>query len=68
MDKLKIHFLNTITNQMSTTKFASIASAEKITFPVLVRPSYVIGGRGMQVVYNKDELVFVSILHQDTTL
>ena len=27
-----------------------------IGFPVLVRPSYVIGGRGMQVVYNQKEL------------
>ena len=30
--------------------------AEKITFPVLVRPSYVIGGRAMEIVYDNDEL------------
>ena len=30
--------------------------AEKIGFPVLVRPSYVLGGRGMQIVYSRDEL------------
>ena len=30
--------------------------AEKITFPVLVRPSYVIGGRAMEIVYDTNEL------------
>lgn len=30
--------------------------AERITYPVIVRPSYVLGGRGMAVVYTKDEL------------
>ncbi len=31
--------------------------AKKLGYPLLVRPSYVIGGRGMQVVYNKEELI-----------
>ncbi|MGM0602442.1 MAG: carbamoyl-phosphate synthase large subunit [Bacillota bacterium] len=30
--------------------------AEEIEYPVLVRPSYVLGGRAMEVVYNKNEL------------
>ncbi len=30
--------------------------AEKIGFPVLVRPSYVLGGRAMEIVYDDDEL------------
>lgn len=30
--------------------------AERITFPVLVRPSYVIGGRAMEIVYDNNEL------------
>jgi carbamoyl-phosphate synthase large subunit len=30
--------------------------AERIGYPVLVRPSYVLGGRGMEIVYDKDEL------------
>ena len=30
--------------------------AERITFPVLVRPSYVIGGRAMEIVYDNTEL------------
>ncbi len=32
------------------------AAAKELGFPLLVRPSYVIGGRGMQVVYNIEEL------------
>lgn len=35
----------------------AIEAAKDIGYPVLVRPSYVIGGRGMQVVYNDEELV-----------
>lgn len=30
--------------------------AEEISFPVLVRPSYVIGGRAMEIVYDNNEL------------
>lgn len=35
----------------------AIEAAKEIGYPVLVRPSYVIGGRGMQVVYNDEELI-----------
>ena len=31
--------------------------SEVAQFPVLVRPSYVLGGRAMQIVYNKEQLV-----------
>lgn len=34
-----------------------IEVAEKLGFPVLVRPSYVLGGQGMEITYNKEELV-----------
>ncbi|MBN1448521.1 MAG: carbamoyl-phosphate synthase large subunit, partial [Bacteroidetes bacterium] len=30
--------------------------AERVGYPVLVRPSYVLGGRGMEIVYNSDAL------------
>ena len=30
--------------------------AQKIEYPVLVRPSYVLGGRGMEIVYDDDDL------------
>lgn len=31
--------------------------ADELGFPLLVRPSYVLGGRAMQVVYDKEELI-----------
>ena len=34
----------------------ALAAAHDITYPVLVRPSYVIGGRAMMIVYNDEEL------------
>lgn len=34
----------------------ALAVAEKLDFPILVRPSYVLGGQGMKIVINKDEL------------
>jgi len=34
----------------------AIAGAERIGYPVMVRPSYVLGGRAMEIVYNEDEL------------
>ncbi|ABR56053.1 carbamoyl-phosphate synthase, large subunit [Methanococcus aeolicus Nankai-3] len=34
----------------------AVEVAEKIGYPVLVRPSYVIGGRAMHIVYNNEEL------------
>ena len=33
-----------------------VAAAERIGYPVLVRPSYVLGGRAMQIVSNEDAL------------
>jgi carbamoyl-phosphate synthase large subunit len=35
---------------------AAIAEADKIGYPVLIRPSYVLGGRAMQIVYDQDQL------------
>ena len=32
--------------------------AEEIGYPALVRPSYVLGGRAMQIVYNTEDLLF----------
>ena len=34
----------------------SIKAAEEITYPLVVRPSYVLGGRAMEIVYNEVEL------------
>lgn len=35
----------------------AVRIASEIGYPVLVRPSYVLGGRAMEIVYNHDELV-----------
>ena len=43
-------------NGTAYTKEAAIAIAQEIGFPVLVRPSYVLGGRAMRIVYDVDEL------------
>ena len=34
----------------------ALAVADKLDFPILVRPSYVLGGQGMKIVINKEEL------------
>ena len=34
----------------------SIEEAKKISYPLVVRPSYVLGGRAMEIVYNEEEL------------
>ena len=34
----------------------ALSIAQKIKYPVLVRPSYVLGGRGMEIVYDDDDL------------
>lgn len=41
---------------VATTADEALAVAEKLDFPILVRPSYVLGGQGMKIVINKNEL------------
>ena len=36
----------------------ALAIADRIDYPVMVRPSYVLGGRGMEVVHDAESLVF----------
>jgi carbamoyl-phosphate synthase large subunit len=40
----------------ATTPAEALVAAEHLDFPILVRPSYVLGGQGMKIVINKDEL------------
>lgn len=35
----------------------ALTLADQLNFPILVRPSYVLGGQGMKIVINKEELV-----------
>jgi carbamoyl-phosphate synthase large subunit len=41
---------------IATSVDRAVAIAEKIGFPVLVRPSYVLGGRAMMIAYSREEL------------
>ena len=55
MDKLEIPMPE---SGMAVNAEEAIAIAEKIGYPVMVRPSYVLGGRGMEVVYDSEALAF----------
>ncbi len=41
---------------VASTADEALAVADKLDFPILVRPSYVLGGQGMKIVINKKEL------------
>src|SRR5437773_3357384 len=43
-------------NGIATNEAEAIAAARQLTYPVLVRPSFVLGGRAMQIVYSDAEL------------
>ncbi|MEJ2032370.1 MAG: carbamoyl-phosphate synthase large subunit [Deltaproteobacteria bacterium] len=43
-------------NDTATNTEEALAIAEEIGYPVVVRPSYVLGGRAMRIVYNEREL------------
>jgi len=43
-------------NGTAFTKEEAFKIADRIGYPVLVRPSYVLGGRAMRIVYNENEL------------
>ena len=53
MDKLEIPMPEA---GMAVNVDEALAIAEKIGYPVMVRPSYVLGGRGMEVVYDPENL------------
>ena len=41
---------------MATSVEEAVVVAERIGYPILVRPSYVLGGQGMRIAINKDEV------------
>jgi carbamoyl-phosphate synthase large subunit len=43
-------------NGIATNLEEAVAVANRIGYPVLVRPSFVLGGRGMEIVYDEDSL------------
>ena len=55
MDKLEIPMPE---SGMAVTADDAVAIANRIGYPVMVRPSYVLGGRGMEVVHDEESLRF----------
>ena len=53
VEKLK---LKQPTNRTATNLESALKSAEAIGYPLVVRPSYVLGGRAMEIVANEDDL------------
>ncbi|RUM64958.1 MAG: carbamoyl-phosphate synthase large subunit, partial [Sulfurimonas sp.] len=53
---VKAHHLKQPDNGLATTKEQAVVIAATLGYPVLVRPSFVLGGRAMRIVYNEDEL------------
>ena len=58
---LFVHVLNKLglrqpANRIAMSEGEAITSAAEIGYPVLVRPSFVLGGRGMFILYSEDEL------------
>jgi carbamoyl-phosphate synthase large subunit len=43
-------------NRVASTAEAALALAEEVGYPLVVRPSYVLGGRAMEIVYSEDDL------------
>ncbi len=43
-------------NGIATNQHEALEVAKRLTYPVLVRPSFVLGGRAMQIVYSDSEL------------
>ena len=55
-DFVNKHGLKQPANGLASAKEQAPAIAARIGYPVLVRPSFVLGGRGMKIVYSEDEL------------
>ncbi len=55
MDKLKIPMPE---SGMAVNVEEAVAIANQIGYPVMVRPSYVLGGRGMEIVHDDEDLTY----------
>jgi carbamoyl-phosphate synthase large subunit len=53
LHKLQLHQPD---NRIATSEAEAIACAGELGYPVLVRPSFVLGGRGMFILYSEEEL------------
>ncbi len=43
-------------NAICTSAEEAVREAEKLGFPIVIRPSYVLGGQGMEIVHGMDDL------------
>ncbi len=55
-DILKKYNINAPKFGTALTKIEATKIAKEISYPVLIRPSFVLGGRGMAIVYSEEEL------------
>jgi carbamoyl-phosphate synthase large subunit len=55
-------------NGTATDYESAVAVAEEIGYPVLVRPSYVLGGRGMEIVYDSPSLADYFVRVEDQAI
>ncbi|MDY0944990.1 carbamoyl-phosphate synthase large subunit [Frigoribacterium sp. CFBP9039] len=55
-------------NGTATDYETAVAVAEEIGYPVLVRPSYVLGGRGMEIVYDSPSLADYFVRVEDQAI
>jgi carbamoyl-phosphate synthase large subunit len=44
-------------NRVASTAEEALTLADEVGYPLVVRPSYVLGGRAMEIVYSEDDLV-----------
>jgi carbamoyl-phosphate synthase large subunit len=70
---IKENSINQPQNATALSEEEAIEKAAVIGYPVLVRPSYVLGGRAMRIVYNESELKLymkeaVNVSHQSPVL
>jgi len=43
-------------NRLASTEETALELADEVGYPLVVRPSYVLGGRAMEIVYNREAL------------
>ena len=56
MKELEVQGLRQPASRTARSIGEAVAASEEIGFPIMIRPSYVLGGRGMRIVFTKDSL------------
>ena len=58
---LRLKCINATGASGSRSSEEAVAAAEKLGFPVMVRPSYVLGGRAMEIVYSNEPVSYTHL-------